>query len=624
MIHFVFTEKDTRYLFLKFDNEEDELWLKSSKTHINLTDHINLVDPLSYRPTYKGPPFTQDFLFSYTQPTGQTIYYCAIGLWQEIYKFFKTNNVPFDGLLDHQYFFKRNLKHSFEQFKEIVDSWGLKLPPRPYQYETAYKILQWNQSVSGLATRAGKTLIAYMIFRYCVEYLGAKRMLMIVPSIQLVTQGYNDFKEYAEFFNTECIWGGGKLVESANLTIGTFQSLIKFLDKKSKKYNPHFFDGYDVVFVDETHRATAAQIKNIISQPFMKDVKIAFGMTGTIPKEKTIEYYCLKSLLGATIQQIKPKYLMDEGYISKVNITQVRLNYKDLNKQIISFIKCAEYGLSEFELVERINRNGKKVKEKIKLDNPEFQLQFKKKLPEGIEDVKSKLFLQTGMEIDLSDIEMQKELDNIKNKFNLKSRADALFIKFQLDYIKVLKNIIKESTSTNLLVIERMMSHFMDERVEYLCNNILPICDKNTLILAHHTEYIHYLTDIIKKRFPNKHIDTITGAVSPKKREEIKQMLKDNNDCILIASYGTLSTGITLANLCYGVLFESFKSEVVNMQSIGRGLGLSELKNEFVLYDIIDCFDKKILSNKIYLQGLAKCKIYTAEQYPYKVININV
>ena len=133
---------------------------------------------------------------------------------------------------------------------------------------------------------------------------------MIVPSIQLVTQGYNDFKEYAEFFNTECVWGGGKLVESANLTIGTFQSLIKFIEipkrgKTNDKYNPKFFDGYDIVFVDETHRATANQIKTIISQPFMKEVKIAFGMTGTIPKKKTIEYYCLKSLLGATIQEIK-------------------------------------------------------------------------------------------------------------------------------------------------------------------------------------------------------------------------------------------------------------------------------------------------------------------------------
>ena len=255
-------------------------------------------------------------LFRSVQPTGQTLYYCAIGLWQEIYKFFRDNNVEYDGLMENQHFFKRTLKHTFEEFKAIVDSWGLKFEPRPYQYEAAYKILTWKQSVSGLATRAGKTLIAYMIFRYCVEYLDAKRMLMIVPSIDLVKQGFNDFNDYKEFFKTECVWGGGKLVESANLTIGTFQSLIKFLDKKSKKYNPHFYDGYDIVFVDETHRATAAQMKTIISQPFMKGVKIAFGMTGTIPPKNTIPYFCLKTLLGATIQEIKPRQLMDAGYIS--------------------------------------------------------------------------------------------------------------------------------------------------------------------------------------------------------------------------------------------------------------------------------------------------------------------
>ena len=437
-----------------------------------------------------------------------------------------------------------------------------------------------------------------MVFRYCIEYLGAKRMLMIVPSIQLVTQGYDDFEEYAEFFKTECIWGGGELVESANLTIGTFQSLIKFLDKgkkskPNKKYNPHFFDGYDIVFVDETHRATASQIKTIITQPFMKEVKIAFGMTGTIPKEKTIEYYCLKAELGATIQKIKPKFLMDEGYISKVNITQVRLHYKDIDKQRKYFIKCAEYGLSEFDTVDRINRNGKTVKEKVKLENPEFQVQFSKTLPFGIQELRMQFY----------------------NEDTEETRAN---------WVQSLKTYIKMSTSTNLLVVERMMTHFMTERIDYLINTILPLCDKNTLILAHHTEYINYITDIIKKNYPNRHIDTITGAVSPKKREEIKQMLKDNNDCILIASYGTLSTGITLANLCFGILFESFKSEVVNMQSIGRGLGLSKFKDEFILYDIIDCFDRKEISNKIYLQGLAKIKIYEEEQYPYQIVNKNI
>ena len=618
MIHFIFTEKDTRYLFLKYDSEYDEINLNKLK------EHLNLVDPICYLPTYSGPPYTQDFLFDYVQPSGQVVYYCAIGLWQEVYKFFKDNDIAFDGLLDHSNFFKRDIPHTFEQFKIIVDSWGLKYPPRPYQYEAAYKILQWKQSVSELATRAGKTLIAYMIFRYCIEYLGAKKILMIVPSIQLVTQGYNDFKEYAEFFNTECVWGGGKLIESANLTIGTFQSLIKFIEKpkrgtENKKYNPDFFNGFDIVFVDETHRATANQIRTIISQPFMKEVKIAFGMTGTIPKKKTIEYYCLKSLLGATIQEIKPKYLMDEGYISKVNILQVRLEYRNLKKQLETFIKCAEYGLSEFETVSVVNRNGKETKQKVKLSNPEFQIQYVKKLPLGLEDVKAKLFMTSSMTIDLQDKDTQIELDKIKKQFKLENRADAMFVKYELEYASVLKNIIKQSTQTNMLFVERMMSHFMTERVDYLCNDILPKCDKNTLILAHHTEYIHYITDIIKEKFPTRHIDTITGAVTPKKREAIKQMLKDNNDCILIASYGTLSTGITLANLCFGVLFESFKSNVINMQSIGRGLGLSSLKDEFILYDVIDCFNQKYISNKIYLQGLAKCKKYTEEQYPFRI-----
>ena len=605
MIHFVFSDKDTRYLFLKYDDEFDEQWLKSSNKHVNLTDHLNLTDPICYLQTYNGPPFTQDFLFSYVQPTGQTIYYCAIGLWQEIYKFFKTNNVPFDGLLENSHFFKRNISHTFEEFKDIVDSWNLKITPRPYQYEAAYKILNWKQSVSELATRAGKTLIAYMIFRYSIEYLNAKKILMIVPSIQLVTQGYNDFKEYAEFFNTECVWGGGKLVESANLTIGTFQSLIKFLDKGTKskpnlKYNPSFFNGYDIVFVDETHRATAKQIKTIISQPFMKDTKISFGMTGTIPPKETIEYYCLKALLGATIQEIKPIELMNEGYISKVRIYQTKLEYKNIDKQLDIFIKCAEYGLSEFDTVQRVNRRGKIKNERIKLENPEFQLQFKKTLPIAIKEIKNKIYNAST----IFPNDMEREL--------------------KINYAKALRDIIKVSPSTNLLVIERMMSHFMTERIDFLCNMILPKCDKNTLILAHHTEYIYYITDIIKKKFPSRHIDTITGSVSPKKRDQIKQLLKDNNDCILIASYGTLSTGITLANLCFGVLFESFKSNVINMQSIGRGLGLSDLKEEFVLYDVIDVFDKKYISNKIYLQGLAKCKKYKIEQYPYTVSSYDI
>lgn len=611
MIHFTFTEQDPRYLFLKFDTPEDDLWLKSSmgnkkNAHINLTDHINLVDPMCYLATYTGPKFTQDFLFSYLQPSGQKIYYSSIGLWQEIYKFLRQNNVPFDGLLENRHFFKREMKHTFEEFKNIVDSWGLKYTPRPYQYESAYKILLWKQSISELATRAGKTLIAYMVFRYCVEYLGAKRMLMVVPSIDLVKQGFNDFSEYKEFFKTECIWGGGKLVESANLTIGTFQSLIKFLEKKTPrgkdnpKYNPHFFDGYDIVFVDETHRATASQMKTIISQPFMKNVKIAFGMTGTIPKEKTIDYYCLKTLLGATIQKIKPIELMNAGYISKVNIKQIRLHYKNKNKVAETYMLCSEYAISDFKYEDDPKHPGKR--KRIELENPEFQIKYDKTIPFGIEQAKTTIFYTY-----------------FKNGYIDKS--DDLYQVARDEYITELKKITAQSQNSNALVIERMTTHFLKERVDFLCDYILTKCDNNTLILGHHTTYLNYIMEEVKKKFPYKHIELITGSISSKQRDKIKQTLKENNDCILIASYGVMSTGITLANLCFGVLFESFKSNVVNMQSIGRGLGLSDLKEKYTLYDIIDCFDSKALTNKIYLQGLAKCKIYDENKYPYEIIN---
>ena len=592
MIHFIFSEKDPRYLFLKYDSEEDDKWLKHNNNYDkqpNLTDYLNLVDPRCHLKNYNGPLLIEEFLFEYIQKsTGDKVYYCSIGLWQQIWQFFRDNSVKYDGL--DEKFLKRNIQHSFEEFKTIVDSWGLSRTPRPYQYKTAYNILCWNRSVSELATRSGKTLIAYIIFRYCIEYLNAKRMLMIVPAIDLVKQGYNDFNEYKEFFKTECIWSKGELVESANLTIGTFQSLIKFLDKKDKKYNPNFFNGYDIVFVDETHRASASQIRTIISQPFMKDVKIAFGMTGTLPKERTIERFCIHSLLGAKIQQITTAQLKEAGYISDIEIYQYRLKYKNIEKQLKLFIKCAEYCLSKYKEIPNPKKPSQNKKVELPKEEQQFLIKNVKELPFGIQQSKNNIYM-----------------DPLKSD-----------IMKDIEWVDLLKNMMADSSGATGLLVEKMMIHFMEERIELLCNEILPKCDKNTLILCHHTEYINNLTDIIEKRFGNKHIITkITGNISSKKRDQIKQTLKDNNNCILIASYGCMSTGITLSDLCYGVLFESFKSGVVNMQSIGRGLGLSDIKDKYRLFDIVDCFEPTI-TNKIFLQGLERIKIYKSDFNKHK------
>lgn len=589
MIHFKFNPSDNRYIFIVPETKDD---IKSCQA---LVKSVNLVDPICYLSSYKGPTFTNDYIWEYIQPSGKRIFYCSIGLWYVCYKFFKDNKIAFDGL-DKEHF-KRPIQHSFEEFKEVVKGWNLKFPPRSYQLETAYKILTWNRSISQLATRAGKTLIAYLVFRYSIEFLKAKKILMIVPSIDLVKQGYADFNEYAEFFNTECVWGGGKLVESSNLTIGTFQSLIKMLDKTSKKYNPDFFKDFDVVFVDEVHRATAAQTKTIITQPFINSCKIIFGMTGTLPKEGTSERFGVEALLGTKIQTITPKELQDGGYISQIHINQVRLKYNNKEQQLDEWLKAAEYVLSDYVTL----KNSKGQNTKVPLKNQNFLYQYEKVLPQ--------------------ELALNKLIILQKAKKDGKSDTEA-----KLEYKKYLEKTLSVSTRGNKLLIEKMMIHQFSERIDYLVYQVLPKCDKNTLILAQHTSYIEYIYNILKENFPDKIVCKITGAVNAKKREEIRLLMKENNNVIILASYGTMSTGLTLSNLCYGVLFESFKSNVVNMQSIGRGLGLSDLKDKYILYDINDVFDSKYASNKFYLQAVEKTKIYQnpENQYEYSVININV
>lgn len=589
MIHFKFNPTDSRYIFIVPDTKDD---IKSCQA---LVKAVNLIDPICYLSSYKGPVFTNDYIWEYVQASGKRIFYCSIGLWYVCYKFFKENGIEFDGL-DKEHF-KQPIQHSFDEFKEIVAGWNLKFPPRPYQLDTAYKILTWRRSISQLATRAGKTLIAYLVFRYAIEYLGARKILMIVPSIDLVKQGYADFNEYAEFFKTECVWGQGKLVESSNLTIGTFQSLIKMLDKKSKKYNPGFFEDFDLVFVDEVHRATAAQTKTIITQPFINSCKVIFGMTGTLPKEGTSERFGVEALLGTKIQTITPKELQDGGYISQIHINQIRLKYKDKERQLDEWLKAAEYVLSDY--VTEKNLKGQNCK--VKLADQSFLYQYEKTLPS---------------EIALNKMLIKKKVEQEKG-----SETD-----FKFAYKKYLEKTLSVSTRGNKLLIEKMMIHQFGERIDYLVESVLPKCDKNTLILAQHTSYIEFIYNIIKEKFKDKIVCKITGAVNAKKREEIRLLMKENNNVIILASYGTMSTGLTLSNLCYGVLFESFKSNVVNMQSIGRGLGLSDLKDKYILYDINDVFDAKYASNKFYLQAVEKTKIYQnpENQYEYSVETIEV
>ena len=63
-------------------------------------------------------------------------------------------------------------------------------------------------------------------------------------------------------------------------------------------------------------------------------------------------------------------------------------------------------------------------------------------------------------------------------------------------------------------------------------------------------------------------------------------IVESESDAIIVASYGVFSVGVNIRNL-HNIIFASpSKSRIRNLQSIGRGLRLSD-KKEIALYMIL-------------------------------------
>ena len=174
-----------------------------------------------------------------------------------------------------------------------------------------------------------------------------------------------------------------------------------------------------------------------------------------------------------------------------------------------------------------------------------------------------------------------------------------------------------KAKGSNLLLLEQMLAHRSKKRLEVM-DRLLFGLDKNVIVFCHHTEYIRFLKKHFEEKFPDRKVMMIEGSANLKKRQKIINEMLVNNNCILVASYGCCSTGITFKNVDYGIFAQSFKSDIIVKQSIGRLMLKTDEKDEFYLYDLVDCFPSK----KLYMQGLAKIKIYKNEGFEYTIRDV--
>jgi superfamily II DNA or RNA helicase len=147
----------------------------------------------------------------------------------------------------------------------------------------------------------------------------------------------------------------------------------------------------------------------------------------------------------------------------------------------------------------------------------------------------------------------------------------------------------------------------------------------NTLILFQFVEkHGKSLYANIKEHAKNRHVFFVFGGTDVEIRESVRAITEKEKDAIIVASYGTFSTGVNIRNL-HNIIFASpSKSRIRNLQSIGRGLRIGENKDEAVLFDISDDFRIGKYTNYTLKHFVDRVRIYDDEKFKYKFYNIEL
>ena len=147
-----------------------------------------------------------------------------------------------------------------------------------------------------------------------------------------------------------------------------------------------------------------------------------------------------------------------------------------------------------------------------------------------------------------------------------------------------------------------------DERLQgfaYILDH-LPMT-QNTLILVNHIEHLEKMEAWLKGTYEEKFkIHVIQGKTDPIAREGIRQGMENEKGSVLLATYGTMSTGINIKRIHNIVFGASSKSPIRVLQSIGRGLRKHESKERLVLWDMVDDFSTKTRTGNLKLNYMMK------------------
>lgn len=426
---------------------------------------------------------------------------------------------------------------------------------------------------------SGKSLIVYFLYRYCVD--NNLPLLITVPSTSLCEQLYSDFQEYVSDDHdvskyVSKLYGGKDKTQDTLVYISTWQTCSKMPKGWLSKFRMYI--------CDEAHGAKATEITKIIDQ--LVNCPYRIGLTGTLDGSSMHELE-MNGRFGEIFKMTTTRELMDRGIVTELSIRMSHLKY---SKEIINdFSQSTGYDYQKeiSFLIDNHERNQFILKIANSLPTTTLML-FNRVEAHGLkllemlnetrlENLKSIYFISGSVKTEEREI-IRKKMDSALPKF--------IVVKFENGHKMHL-----DTNDFNYDKFKEMIGQSLnDEFYE-------SIDSKDYWISSSIAKY-------------NKIIDvkTVEGSY------------------LLLASYGTLSTGVNIKNLHNLIFCHSYKGKILNLQSIGRILRKSGVKNMVYLYDILDDLrssnNKKI--NHTYKHGEKRIKIYEDEDFDYKIRQINV
>lgn len=353
-----------------------------------------------------------------------------------------------------------------------------------------------------VATSGGKSLIISIVLFYILKNIDkSAKFLIIVPSITLVTQFYDNLIEYNYGVNNlekmkdkDSNYSLNKQhkpcdirveevmsqkprkysgTKDANIYIGTYQSL--------EKWPKEFFQQFHTIVTDEAHKSKAKTITGILKKTFTHAYS-RFGVSGTFPEDDTCEILTIQSVLGPKITEVSADELKKKGIISPVEIKAVVMNHNDLEfSNRVQEIRRAGMGKEAFDI------------EKDYIHISDKRLNFIKKIVEKCKSNTLVLFhtIDYGKKI----------LEKLKNEID-----DTDFYYIDGEVSGKNREIIKKQMEITTKNVEYIILNFGNYEIEFKSDSKIPLTGGDYKIASEITPEDDIDDDFIKKKIKEKNV----------------------------------------------------------------------------------------------------------------------